>query len=201
MRNELALAPIEPSRSSLTIPGGPTLSNSDSTGYVYNFYDRNNSGSPVKTIKHGFDYLSTKAKDDGELAIAFGDLLLKLCSSKRVSIAPRVFKGNLAWFSPQFHGMGLAKVLSRKESISITSKGRVNFVTSPIWPSWNYAFENPGSWIGSHVKISTENILESIPKNICYYTCVYTTEDTVASCSVVGYPRLKKHLRVAVERE
>ncbi|KAF6170006.1 hypothetical protein GIB67_034398, partial [Kingdonia uniflora] len=50
--NELALVPIEPSRSSLTIAGGPTLSNTNLTGYVYNFYDGNNSGSPVKIAEH-----------------------------------------------------------------------------------------------------------------------------------------------------
>lgn len=40
----------------------------------------------------------------GDLAIAFGDLLRKLWSSGRTTIAPRVFKGKLARFAPQFSG-------------------------------------------------------------------------------------------------
>ncbi|KAE8717492.1 Ubiquitin carboxyl-terminal hydrolase 9 [Hibiscus syriacus] len=40
----------------------------------------------------------------GELALAFGELLRKLWSSGQTSIAPRVFKGKLARFAPQFSG-------------------------------------------------------------------------------------------------
>ncbi|CAI0441841.1 unnamed protein product [Linum tenue] len=40
----------------------------------------------------------------GELALAFGELLRKLWSSGRTSIAPRAFKGKLALFAPQFSG-------------------------------------------------------------------------------------------------
>uniref|UniRef100_A0A7N0U984 Ubiquitin carboxyl-terminal hydrolase n=1 Tax=Kalanchoe fedtschenkoi TaxID=63787 RepID=A0A7N0U984_KALFE len=40
----------------------------------------------------------------GELAIAFGDLLRKLWSSGRNAVAPRVFKGKLGRFAPQFSG-------------------------------------------------------------------------------------------------
>nr|TKR75027.1 ubiquitin carboxyl-terminal hydrolase 9-like isoform X3 [Populus alba] len=40
----------------------------------------------------------------GELALAFGDLLRKLWSSGRTAVAPRVFKGKLALFAPQFSG-------------------------------------------------------------------------------------------------
>ncbi|KAE8710711.1 Ubiquitin carboxyl-terminal hydrolase 9 [Hibiscus syriacus] len=40
----------------------------------------------------------------GELAIAFGELLRKLCSAGRTAIAPRVFKGKLSRFAPQFGG-------------------------------------------------------------------------------------------------
>ncbi|CAH9117014.1 unnamed protein product [Cuscuta europaea] len=40
----------------------------------------------------------------GELALAFGELLRKLWSSGRTSIAPRVFKGKLGRFAPQFIG-------------------------------------------------------------------------------------------------
>ncbi|KAI3693730.1 hypothetical protein L1987_76682 [Smallanthus sonchifolius] len=40
----------------------------------------------------------------GELAIAFGELLRKLWSSGRTAVAPRVFKGKLARFAPQFSG-------------------------------------------------------------------------------------------------
>lgn len=40
----------------------------------------------------------------GELALAFGELLRKLWSSGRTAIAPRAFKGKLARFAPQFIG-------------------------------------------------------------------------------------------------
>lgn len=40
----------------------------------------------------------------GELAIAFGELLRKIWSSGRTSIAPREFKGKLGRFAPQFSG-------------------------------------------------------------------------------------------------
>ncbi|CAA0843231.1 Ubiquitin carboxyl-terminal hydrolase 9 [Striga hermonthica] len=40
----------------------------------------------------------------GELALAFGELLRKLWSSGRTPVAPRVFKGKLSRFAPQFSG-------------------------------------------------------------------------------------------------
>lgn len=40
----------------------------------------------------------------GELALAFGELLRKLWSSGRTTIPPRAFKGKLARFAPQFSG-------------------------------------------------------------------------------------------------
>ncbi|KAK8915991.1 Ubiquitin carboxyl-terminal hydrolase 9 [Platanthera zijinensis] len=40
----------------------------------------------------------------GELALSFGDLLRKLWSSGRTSVAPRTFKTKLARFAPQFSG-------------------------------------------------------------------------------------------------
>lgn len=40
----------------------------------------------------------------GELAVAFGELLRKIWSSGRTSIAPREFKGKLGRFAPQFSG-------------------------------------------------------------------------------------------------
>ncbi|OEL16929.1 Ubiquitin carboxyl-terminal hydrolase 9 [Dichanthelium oligosanthes] len=40
----------------------------------------------------------------GELAIAFGELLRKLWSSGRTSVAPRAFKSKLSRFAPQFSG-------------------------------------------------------------------------------------------------
>ena len=40
----------------------------------------------------------------GELALAFGELLRKLWSSGRTPVAPRAFKTKLARFAPQFSG-------------------------------------------------------------------------------------------------
>lgn len=40
----------------------------------------------------------------GELALAFGELLRKLWSPGRAPVAPRAFKGKLARFAPQFSG-------------------------------------------------------------------------------------------------
>ncbi|KAK1314685.1 Acetyl-CoA carboxylase 1 [Acorus calamus] len=47
-------------------------------------------------------------------------------------------------------------------------------------------------WSGSHVKISSEGCLDSIPDDIYRKACVYTTEEAVASCQVVGYPAMIK---------
>lgn len=54
-----------------------------------------------------FNHLNFKKRVDivqGELALAFGELLRKLWSSGRITIAPRAFKGKLARFAPQFSG-------------------------------------------------------------------------------------------------
>lgn len=40
----------------------------------------------------------------GELALAFGDLLRKLWAPGKTPVAPRMFKTKLARFAPQFSG-------------------------------------------------------------------------------------------------
>lgn len=40
----------------------------------------------------------------GELALAFGELLRKLWAPGRMPVAPRPFKAKLARFAPQFSG-------------------------------------------------------------------------------------------------
>ncbi|KAH9718881.1 ubiquitin carboxyl-terminal hydrolase 10 [Citrus sinensis] len=172
--NDLALVPIEPSRSSLTIAGGPALSNGHTTSYRFNQYPSSSFGSTFMDMDDGYDSYNTAKKGEkgglaglqnlgntcfmnsalqclvhtpdlaqyflgdysdeintenplgmhdnslasqpfyivsefvvtiqGELALAFGDLLRKLWSSGRTAVAPRAFKGKLARFAPQFSG-------------------------------------------------------------------------------------------------
>ncbi|XP_031273028.1 acetyl-CoA carboxylase 1-like [Pistacia vera] len=47
-------------------------------------------------------------------------------------------------------------------------------------------------WSGSHVKTSPDSCLVTIPDDIYRQACVYTTEEAVASCQVVGYPAMIK---------
>nr|ASZ00202.1 acetyl-CoA carboxylase 1 [Monsonia emarginata] len=47
-------------------------------------------------------------------------------------------------------------------------------------------------WSGSHVKISPDSCLFAIPDEIYREACVYTTEEAIASCQIVGYPAMIK---------
>ncbi|KAI3807628.1 hypothetical protein L1987_23560 [Smallanthus sonchifolius] len=47
-------------------------------------------------------------------------------------------------------------------------------------------------WSGSHVKIPVESCLVSIPDDVYRKACVYTTEEAIANCQVVGYPAMIK---------
>ncbi|KAJ8436418.1 hypothetical protein Cgig2_013459 [Carnegiea gigantea] len=47
-------------------------------------------------------------------------------------------------------------------------------------------------WSGSHVKVPAESCLDTIPDEIYRAACVFTTEEAIASCHVVGYPAMIK---------
>ncbi|GAB4839534.1 acetyl-coenzyme-A carboxylase [Ancistrocladus abbreviatus] len=47
-------------------------------------------------------------------------------------------------------------------------------------------------WSGSHVKVPAESCLDTIPDEIYRQACVFTTEEAIASCQVVGYPAMIK---------
>ncbi|POO04043.1 Pyruvate carboxylase [Trema orientale] len=47
-------------------------------------------------------------------------------------------------------------------------------------------------WSGSHVKLPPESCLVTMPDEIYREACVYTTEEAIASCQVVGYPAMIK---------
>ncbi|XP_057531974.1 acetyl-CoA carboxylase 1-like [Amaranthus tricolor] len=47
-------------------------------------------------------------------------------------------------------------------------------------------------WSGSHVKIPAESCLDVIPDEVYKAACVFTTEEAIASCQVVGYPAMIK---------
>ncbi|KAJ7965672.1 Acetyl CoA carboxylase [Quillaja saponaria] len=47
-------------------------------------------------------------------------------------------------------------------------------------------------WSGSHVKIPPQGCLETIPDEIYQEASVYTTEEAISSCQVIGYPAMIK---------
>ncbi|XP_042520355.1 ubiquitin carboxyl-terminal hydrolase 9-like [Macadamia integrifolia] len=62
--NELALVPIEPSRSPVTIAGGSTLSNGNSTGFGSSLIQGNNLSSVLMDVDDVYGPLSTASKGD-----------------------------------------------------------------------------------------------------------------------------------------
>jgi ubiquitin C-terminal hydrolase len=67
--NELALVPLEPSRSSVTIAGGPTMSNGHSTSYSSNMYRGSSLSTSFSDIDDRYDsYNSLRKGERGGLA-------------------------------------------------------------------------------------------------------------------------------------
>lgn len=66
--NGLALVPVEPTRSPLSIAGGPTMSNGNSAGYSSSTLPRSIFNSSYGDLDDGFDALKPGAKDRGGLA-------------------------------------------------------------------------------------------------------------------------------------
>ncbi|GAV75105.1 UCH domain-containing protein/DUSP domain-containing protein [Cephalotus follicularis] len=67
--NELALVPLEPARSSLTIAGGPAMSNGHSTDYKFNLYQGSALGSSFTDMDEGQGtYSSGRKGEKGGLA-------------------------------------------------------------------------------------------------------------------------------------
>lgn len=66
--NGLALVPVEPSRSSVTIAGGPAMSNGHSSGYSSNLYQGNNLGSTFTDMDDGYDFSKLRKGERGGLA-------------------------------------------------------------------------------------------------------------------------------------
>lgn len=55
MGNELALVPLEPSRSSMSIAGGPTMSNGHSTGSSFSLYQGSSVSSSLTNMDDRYD--------------------------------------------------------------------------------------------------------------------------------------------------
>lgn len=66
--NELALVLVEPSRSSVTIAGGPTISNGHSSGYSSNLCQASSLGSTFTDIDEGYDFCKLRKGERGGLA-------------------------------------------------------------------------------------------------------------------------------------
>lgn len=64
--NELALIPLEPSRSSITIAGGPTVSNSYSTEFSSNLLHGSNFNTSLHDSEDNDDALNSGSKVDGQ---------------------------------------------------------------------------------------------------------------------------------------
>lgn len=66
--NELALVSLEPSRSSVSIAGGPVMSNGHSTGYNFNLYHGSAVSSSFSDMDDGYDAYKSKKGERGGLA-------------------------------------------------------------------------------------------------------------------------------------